>query len=115
MASIRQGGVFGAVASSDDFIKALSPEAAPTANGHLANGVSKPERTVTVKAEPYDYELPAHKAALIMIDFQKDFMLPGGFGDALGNKIELLKVRRLLWSHTAWARVELRIARDRQA
>jgi len=88
--------VFGAVASSTDFIKALSPEAAPTANGHLANGVSKPERTVTVKAEPYDYELPAHKAALIMIDFQKDFMLPGGFGDALGNKIELLKVRRLL-------------------
>ncbi len=47
---------------------------------------------MTVKAEPYDYELPAHKAALIMIDFQKDFMLPGGFGDALGNKIELLKV-----------------------
>ena len=48
---------------------------------------------MTVKAEPYDYELPADKAALIMIDFQKDFMLPGGFGDALGNKIELLKVR----------------------
>ena len=51
---------------------------------------------MTVKAEPYDYELPAHKAALIMIDFQKDFMLPGGFGDALGNKIELLKVRLTL-------------------
>ena len=87
--------MFGAVANSDDFIAALSPGAGPIANGTLANGVSKPERTVTVKAEPYDYKLPAHKAALIMIDFQKDFMLPGGFGDALGNKIELLKVRRL--------------------
>ncbi len=91
-----QGGVFGAVATSDAFVAALSPGAGPAANGlaNLANGVSKPERTVTVTAEPYDYELPAHRAALIMIDFQKDFMLPGGFGDALGNKIELLKVRR---------------------
>lgn len=84
--------MFGAVATSDDFIAAISPSVAPTANGVLANGVSKPERTVTVKAEPYDYELPAHRAALVMIDFQKDFMLPSGFGDALGNKIELLKV-----------------------
>lgn len=50
-------------------------------------------RTVTVVAAPYDYPMPVHSTALMMIDFQKDFMMPGGFGDALGNDVSLLKVR----------------------
>ena len=64
---------------------------------------------MTVKAEPYDYELPAHKAALIMIDFQKDFMEPGGFGDALGNKIELLKVRLASQRAVCLSRIAVRV------
>jgi nicotinamidase-related amidase len=50
---------------------------------------------VVVKAEPYDYLMPLEHTAVIMIDFQKDFMLKGGFGDALGNDVGLLKVSSL--------------------
>lgn len=47
---------------------------------------------VLVSAQPYDYELPAPGClALIIIDMQRDFMEPGGFGDALGNNVALLQ------------------------
>lgn len=60
----------------------------------MPNGLALPSSAVTtVKAAPYDYELPRARSALVMIDFQRDFMLKGGFGDALGNNVELLKVR----------------------
>lgn len=51
-------------------------------------------QTVVVKAEPSDYLLPLGRTAVIMIDFQKDFMVEGGFGAALGNNVSLLKVGR---------------------
>lgn len=51
-------------------------------------------QTVVVKAEPSDYLLPIGQTAVIMIDFQKDFMEEGGFGAALGNNVSLLKVGR---------------------
>jgi biuret amidohydrolase len=48
---------------------------------------------VVVKgSEPYDYVLPLASTALIMIDFQRDFMEPGGFGSTLGNNVGLLQV-----------------------
>jgi biuret amidohydrolase len=47
---------------------------------------------VLVSAQPYDYELPDPGCmALIIIDMQRDFMEPGGFGDALGNNVALLQ------------------------
>jgi nicotinamidase-related amidase len=39
----------------------------------------------TVDAEPYGFEFEPAATALVMIDFQRDFVYPGGFGEALGN------------------------------
>lgn len=59
----------------------------------------------SVQARPFPYMFhPAH-TAVIMIDMQRDFMEPGGFGASLGNDVSLLQeaipgAQRLL----AWAR-----------
>ncbi|PZO45323.1 MAG: cysteine hydrolase, partial [Shackletoniella antarctica] len=37
------------------------------------------------------YPLPTTGLALIIIDMQRDFIEPGGFGDALGNDVGLLR------------------------
>lgn len=46
---------------------------------------------LSVQAKPYPYSFePAH-TAVIMIDMQRDFMEPGGFGASLGNDVSLLQ------------------------
>jgi biuret amidohydrolase len=45
-----------------------------------------------ITAQPYDYSLPTETGiALIIIDMQRDFLEPGGFGAALGNEVGLLR------------------------
>ena len=57
---------------------------------------------VLISAQPYDYQLPEDSSvALVIIDMQRDFLEPGGFGEALGNDVSYLReivpiVKRLL-------------------
>ena len=47
---------------------------------------------VAIAAQPYDYELPTQSGlALLIIDMQRDFLEPGGFGAALGNDVSRLR------------------------
>jgi nicotinamidase-related amidase len=46
---------------------------------------------LTVHALPYDFTFDPKHTALIMIDMQRDFIEPGGFGAALGNNVSLLR------------------------
>lgn len=45
-----------------------------------------------IAAQPYSYDLPTtSQIALVIIDMQRDFMEPGGFGAALGNDVDRLQ------------------------
>jgi hypothetical protein len=117
----KQGGVFGAVADSQALVKAIAKfssssngiaaaPSAPASSGSQPNGLassaataaataagdvpaSVSDVTVVVPAQPCEYKLPVGKTALVMIDFQKDFLCEGGFGAALGNDLSQLQVR----------------------
>jgi nicotinamidase-related amidase len=54
-----------------------------------------------IDAAPFAFELPPQRTALVVIDMQRDFLEPGGFGAALGNDVSRLRAivpgtRRLL-------------------
>ena len=46
---------------------------------------------ITVAAKPFDFSFPPDKVALLVIDMQRDFVEPGGFGETLGNDVTRLQ------------------------
>jgi nicotinamidase-related amidase len=54
-------------------------------------GTTTPSGTaLAVEAEPYPFAFAPATTALMVIDMQRDFLLPGGFGESLGNDVTLL-------------------------
>ena len=73
-------------------------------------------RSVTVEAEPYPFEFSLATCALLIIDMQRDFLEPGGFGEMLGNDVSQLRStiepnRRLL---AAWRSKQLPVMHTRE-
>ncbi len=46
---------------------------------------------ITLPADPYPFEFDPATTALVLIDMQRDFVEPGGFGETLGNDVSLLQ------------------------
>ena len=72
--------------------------------------------TISVDAEPYEFTFEPAKCALVIIDMQRDFLEPGGFGEMLGNDVSQLRRtiepnRRLL---AAWREIGLQVIHTRE-
>lgn len=68
-----------------------------------------PNTIISVEAEPYAFEFQPTTCALLIIDMQRDFLEPGGFGEMLGNDVSQLRGtiepnKRLLnvWRARGW-------------
>lgn len=45
---------------------------------------------VTIEAQPQSIVIDTARTAILIIDMQRDFLEPGGFGESLGNDVSLL-------------------------
>ena len=45
---------------------------------------------IRIQAQPFEFAFEPARTALVIIDMQRDFIEPGGFGESLGNQVSLL-------------------------
>jgi len=62
------------------------------------------------------FDLSVDRAALLVIDMQRDFLLPGGFGESLGNDVSQLRrtIEPLSALLTAWRGAGLPVIHTRE-
>jgi nicotinamidase-related amidase len=72
--------------------------------------------STTIAAEPEPIALDLRKTALVVIDMQRDFLEPGGFGETLGNDVSLLAraIKPCKALLDAWRRRELLVIHTRE-
>ncbi|MFC4072828.1 cysteine hydrolase family protein [Actinoplanes subglobosus] len=70
----------------------------------------------TVDAQPGPFTFQADETALVVIDMQRDFLLPGGFGESLGNDVAELRrtIEPLTALISAWRGAGLPIIHTRE-
>ena len=78
--------------------------------------MSASDKLFEIPARPGPYRFKPSQTALILIDMQRDFIEPGGFGEALGNDVSHLRVAvEPAQSLLAWARAQgLRIVHTKE-
>jgi nicotinamidase-related amidase len=71
---------------------------------------------VTIEAAPEAITLDPARTALVVIDMQRDFLEPGGFGETLGNDVSLLAraVKPIAALLAAFRRRELLVIHTRE-
>jgi nicotinamidase-related amidase len=62
-------------------------------NARHPGAVLRPDRAImiAIDADPYPFEFDPTHTALLIIDMQRDFLEPGGFGEMLGNDVAQLR------------------------
>ena len=70
----------------------------------------------TVDATPTPFSFDPDSTALLVIDMQRDFLLPGGFGESLGNDVSQLRrtIEPLAALMSAWRQAGLPIIHTRE-
>ncbi len=71
---------------------------------------------IAVEARPAPFTLDPASTALLVIDMQRDFLLPGGFGETLGNDVSQLRrtIAPLAALLAAWRAAGLTVVHTRE-
>jgi nicotinamidase-related amidase len=70
----------------------------------------------TVDAQPGPFTFDLDTTALLVIDMQRDFLMPGGFGESLGNDVSQLRrtIEPLAALLAAWRALDQKIIHTRE-